>query len=319
MSEKTRLLVVNPNITEHTTPVPSTLEALTESQRSKVLQLKDFVGRPVADCISVLHDLKWDLDRAVMRMLTSTEGTWHKPGEKPKKKSKDKATPYGGRQAEARRRRQERQREENKRKEAEQLKAKKRRSKKKSKKSDDIEEKKDSLDDEESSSESEDERTKQDRSRLAPLLDDMSTCPPAIFALEALLKREILDIVDVADSIKVWISCSLPKVEEGGDLSINVLETIGETLGSIEEGALSLLEDASNYHTNRAKMLVKLNKRPMVDLAQSMIELDFKEIREYRDALGDLSNHLLVIYDSIKKNIDRINNPRASKPIASMY
>lgn len=125
------------------------------------------------------------------------------------------------------------------------------------------------------------------------------------------LKPFIRDLIDHANTIKMWISFLIPKIEDGNNFGVSIQE---ETLGEarqVESEAATYLDQVSRYFISRGKLVSKVAKYPHIDdYRQSVRELDEKEYFSLRLTSAELRNHYASLHDLIIKNMDKILKPR---------
>ncbi|XP_052248211.1 proteasome activator complex subunit 3-like isoform X2 [Dreissena polymorpha] len=125
------------------------------------------------------------------------------------------------------------------------------------------------------------------------------------------LKPYIRDLIDHSNTIKMWISFLIPKIEDGNNFGVSIQE---ETLGEarqVESDAATYLDQISRYYISRGKLVSKVAKYPHIDdYRQSVRELDEKEYFSLRLTTAELRNHYASLHDLIIKNIDKILKPR---------
>ncbi|XP_052799672.1 proteasome activator complex subunit 3-like isoform X4 [Mya arenaria] len=125
------------------------------------------------------------------------------------------------------------------------------------------------------------------------------------------LKPYIRDLIDHSNTIKMWISFLIPKIEDGNNFGVSIQE---ETLGEarqVESDAATYLDQISRYFISRGKLVSKVAKYPHIDdYRQSVRELDEKEYFSLRLTSAELRNHYASLHDLIIKNMDKILKPR---------
>ncbi|ELR20081.1 proteasome activator protein [Acanthamoeba castellanii str. Neff] len=127
------------------------------------------------------------------------------------------------------------------------------------------------------------------------------------------IKEEILAVIDIFNSVKIWIQLSIPRIEAGNTFGVDIqTDTISE-LSRAEDAAYSLLEGITKYYVTRGKLISKVLKHPEIeDYSLSVVELDEKEYLNMRLSTLDLRNNMAIIYDLLSKNWDRIQKPTSS-------
>lgn len=156
----------------------------------------------------------------------------------------------------------------------------------------------------------------QDPSREADLgetITRLSLPPMCLFELESLMKRELGELLEITDRIKLGITLSLPRAGELLPDGGQALESILDALSQVEDDSFAVLNSSLQYHLTRGKLVVKLQKRRLFDIAKSLVELDMKEVREYRDVFFDMYNKLLVVYNNLMRNFDQTKSTKATK------
>lgn len=125
------------------------------------------------------------------------------------------------------------------------------------------------------------------------------------------LKPFIRDLIDHSNTIKMWISFLIPKIEDGNNFGVSIQE---ETLGEarqVESEAATYLDQISRYFISRGKLVSKVAKYPHIDdYRQSIRELDEKEYFSLRLTSAELRNHYACLHDLIMKNFEKILKPR---------
>jgi len=140
------------------------------------------------------------------------------------------------------------------------------------------------------------------------------------FQLIELLKRYITEIIDNADTIKIWIQLNIPGHETGNTFGVEIQEETGAELSRAEESGYSILESLTKYYISRAKIITKIQKYPDVDdYKMSLYELDEREYTNLKYCFVDLRNNYAVLFDLIVKNLEKIRKPRGGVNLASMY
>eukprot|EP01098_Paradermamoeba_levis_P005153 TRINITY_DN2191_c0_g1_i1.p1 TRINITY_DN2191_c0_g1~~TRINITY_DN2191_c0_g1_i1.p1 ORF type:complete len:237 (-),score=82.32 TRINITY_DN2191_c0_g1_i1:272-982(-) len=135
-----------------------------------------------------------------------------------------------------------------------------------------------------------------------------------------LLKKEILELTEMINSVKLWIQLNIPRIEDGNNFGVGIQEETVSELGRVEESSFTLLESINKYFIHRAKLVSKLLKHPEIeDYKQSVIELDEKQYIYLRLTCLDLRNSFAILYDMITKNLDKIKTPRPHNHLNTLY
>uniref|UniRef100_A0A6B2LID4 Proteasome activator PA28 C-terminal domain-containing protein n=1 Tax=Arcella intermedia TaxID=1963864 RepID=A0A6B2LID4_9EUKA len=127
------------------------------------------------------------------------------------------------------------------------------------------------------------------------------------------LKKETTIMVEHATILKLWIQLNIPRIEDGNNFGVQVQEDMLTNLIKAEENAFAATDYLAKYHHARAKLIVKASKNPEVeDYIQTIHELDEKCYADMLMTLRDLRNNYAVLYDTLSKNLDKIQKPRSS-------
>eukprot|EP00026_Physarum_polycephalum_P015675 Phypoly_transcript_16411.p1 GENE.Phypoly_transcript_16411~~Phypoly_transcript_16411.p1 ORF type:complete len:272 (+),score=62.49 Phypoly_transcript_16411:83-817(+) len=145
-------------------------------------------------------------------------------------------------------------------------------------------------------------------------------CNKAIVDLIVVVKKNILQLIEAINCVKIWIQLNIPKIEDGNNFGVSIQEeTVGE-LGRAEDSGYALLENLSKYFVARAKLVSKVMKYPTIqDYKKSVQELDEKEYLNLKLSCLDLRNNYAILFDMITKNMDKIRAPRPTSHLNSMF
>jgi len=94
-----------------------------------------------------------------------------------------------------------------------------------------------------------------------------------------------------------------------------------QEFGRAEENAFNALDTISKYYLQRAKLITKRNKYPMLeDYARCIRETDEKVYITMRLSMMDLRNNYCLLRDMLEKNYAKVTFPRgANDSVAAMY
>jgi len=136
---------------------------------------------------------------------------------------------------------------------------------------------------------------------------------PIILEILSSLKKEILDLIEVINTVKIWIQLNIPRIEDGNNFGVSIQEETVNELGRAEDSGFAVLESVTKYFVTRAKLVSKVQKYPnILDYRQSVMELDEKEFINLRLCCLDLRNNYAILHDMIIKNLEKIKTPRTS-------
>lgn len=141
-----------------------------------------------------------------------------------------------------------------------------------------------------------------------------------------LLKMEILELVEMAMIIKLWLQLNVPRIEDGNNFGVSIQTDTVSELSRIEDAALMTVENWSKFLMNRAKVISKMYKYEgstgyvVVKTAYhaALMALDERQLRSVWIGWQDLRNNYSVLYDLVVKNIEKLVHPRSSN-ISNMY
>jgi Proteasome activator PA28, C-terminal len=143
---------------------------------------------------------------------------------------------------------------------------------------------------------------------------------PLLVKLLAIMRNQLIDVIDITNSIRVWVQLSIPQIETGANFGVQVQEDVVNEVSKVEEAAYGLCDALSRYHASRAKLVSKALKYPSVhDYRATVRELDSKQHLGARLSLLDLHNNLLILSDVIHKNMDKILSPRGESSHVLLY
>ncbi|XP_025101006.1 proteasome activator complex subunit 3-like isoform X1 [Pomacea canaliculata] len=126
------------------------------------------------------------------------------------------------------------------------------------------------------------------------------------------IKPLIMDLMEHANMVKMWISFLIPKIEDGNNFGVSIQEDTMAEARQVETESATYLDQLSRYYVTRAKIITKIAKYPHVeDYRQAVRELDEKQIVCLRLTLCEMRNHYASLHDIIHKNMDKIKKPRS--------
>jgi len=127
------------------------------------------------------------------------------------------------------------------------------------------------------------------------------------------IKPHVVDLIDNANKIKMWITYMVPRIEDGNNFGVSILEESLSEARQVESEAATYLDQISRYFMTRGKIIAKVAKYPHVtDIRRTVAELDEKEFVSLRLIVHELRNNYVSLHDMIMKNLDKIKKPRNS-------
>jgi len=141
-----------------------------------------------------------------------------------------------------------------------------------------------------------------------------------ILELLAIIKREILELIEMINTVKIWIQLNIPRIEDGNNFGVSIQEETVSELSRAEDSGFAVLESMTKYFVTRAKLVSKVIKYPNIeDYRQCVIELDDKEFVNLRFCALDLRNNYAILHDIIIKNLEKLKTPRSSNHLSAIF
>jgi len=141
-----------------------------------------------------------------------------------------------------------------------------------------------------------------------------------IMQLLSALKKELLELVEMINTVKLWIQLNIPRIEDGNNFGVSIQEETVNELSRAEDSGFAVLESMTKYFVTRAKLVSKVLKYPNVqDYRQSVVEIDEKEFINLRMCCMDLRNNYSILHDMILKNLEKIKTPRSSNHMSHIF
>lgn len=152
---------------------------------------------------------------------------------------------------------------------------------------------------------------------------DCEMCMPSnrlVVESTELLRKELLEVIDNFDTVKLWIQLNIPRIEDGNNFGVSVQEDTVSEVSRAEDNAFALLEVITKYYIARAKLVTKCFKYPnLADFETAVSEVDQKQYLNTVLSVVDLRNNYALIYDMIIKNMDKLENPRSSEHMSHLF
>ena len=134
------------------------------------------------------------------------------------------------------------------------------------------------------------------------------------------LRKELLEVIDNFDTVKLWIQLNIPRIEDGNNFGVSVQEDTVSEVSRAEDNAFALLEVITKYYIARAKLVTKCFKYPnLADFETAVSEVDQKQYLNTVLSVVDLRNNYALIYDMVIKNMDKLENPRSSEHMSHLF
>ncbi|KAF8078828.1 proteasome activator pa28 REG alpha/beta subunit [Lyophyllum atratum] len=130
------------------------------------------------------------------------------------------------------------------------------------------------------------------------------------------VKGECAELASMIDQVKLWVTLTMPKIEDGDNFGVQIQEEVLAELHRAQESAYNLRDAARQDYLARAKICSKILKYPnLEDYTLALKEHDQKQLYSARQHLLDLRNMYAVLTDLIHKNISKIRVPKANNSV----
>jgi len=141
-----------------------------------------------------------------------------------------------------------------------------------------------------------------------------------LLRLVDVMKPEIKAVIESCESIKMWISLLIPRIEDGNNFGVSIQEEVLNEVHRIQTESMNYLDAISRYFITRAKIISKVAKYPYVDdYNRAVKEVDEKEYLNIQFSINEIRSHYMLILDVVSKNYEKIKKPRSSNNLESMY
>lgn len=144
---------------------------------------------------------------------------------------------------------------------------------------------------------------------LGPVIARTAKPDNCIFQLEEMIRVNATLLSRLIEDIKTWFYIALPpsqgieKVQEEMD---QVLSTIGAAVKQV-------IEQLLYYHSTRGKLVVKLQKLRLFDVAKMLLQFDITQINVIKNNFTDLFNALIIAYDTAVKSYEDLRDADARR------
>ena len=147
--------------------------------------------------------------------------------------------------------------------------------------------------------------------KVLALPNGVAPCNPYISEVIEVVKPKVMQLVEDANLLKMWILFLIPRIEDGNNFGVSIQEdTLGE-VRTVEQEAATYFDQVSRYYISRGKIVAKIAKYPHVaDFRRTLEEIDEKEFLSLRLVVCELRNHYATVHDLIFKNLEKIKKPR---------
>ena len=149
--------------------------------------------------------------------------------------------------------------------------------------------------------------------KVLALPNGVSPCNPFITEVIEVVKPKVVQLVEDANLLKMWILFLIPRIEDGNNFGVSIQEETLSEIRTVEQEAATYFDQVSRYFISRGKIVAKIAKYPHVaDFRKTLEEIDEKEFLSLRLVVCELRNHYASLHDMIFKNLAKIKMPRTS-------
>ncbi|KAH0572465.1 Proteasome activator pa28 beta subunit [Spironucleus salmonicida] len=131
--------------------------------------------------------------------------------------------------------------------------------------------------------------------------------PPTQFVeVEDFLRDRISSVLELVSKIMLWVYSLQTINNENEDSS----DKIQEALVQVEDNCNSVVDSLLQYHQTRGKLLAKLQKRRLFDVAKTLAQFDIAHAQDVKNGFIDLYNTVIGAYDSCIQSFEGIRGGR---------
>jgi len=134
--------------------------------------------------------------------------------------------------------------------------------------------------------------------------------------------RDLLaDAVDTLRILEMWIRLKIPKIEDGNNFGVEIQEDV---FSQIQSSRTTLHRTMSTIHSSylwsRAQAASKVSRFPTAeDFVQYIVQIDVFELFSLRISTLEVRDVYEATHDLVKKNLEKLKNPRSTDQSTSMY
>jgi len=147
--------------------------------------------------------------------------------------------------------------------------------------------------------------------KVLALPNGTAPCNKFISEIIDIVKPKVVQLVEDANMLKMWILFLIPRIEDGNNFGVSIQEETLNEVRVVETEAATYFDNVSRYYISRGKIVAKIAKYPHVeDFRKTLEEIDEKEFLSLRLVVCELRNHYATLHDIIFKNLEKIKKPR---------
>ncbi|THV07608.1 proteasome activator pa28, REG alpha/beta subunit [Dendrothele bispora CBS 962.96] len=144
-------------------------------------------------------------------------------------------------------------------------------------------------------------------------LENLVVANKRVKSVHEIIKKQCQELAFSIDKVKLWLTISLPKIEDGDNFGVQVQEEVLGELHRAQESAYNLRDVARQDYLARAKICSKLIKYPFVeDYTLALQEHDEKQLYYASQRLYDIRNLYAAVMDITQKNINKLRAPKGN-------
>jgi len=145
-------------------------------------------------------------------------------------------------------------------------------------------------------------------------------CNKKLIRLVDLMKPEAKAMIETCESIRMWITLLIPKIEDGNNFGVGIQEEVLNEVQAVQTESILKLDAVAKYFVGRGELLAKIAKHPFIDdYHRAVKELDEREYLNIQFTISELRSHYVLLLDTISKNYDKIKKPRSANNMENMY
>ncbi|KAI0982081.1 hypothetical protein GJ496_004186 [Pomphorhynchus laevis] len=133
----------------------------------------------------------------------------------------------------------------------------------------------------------------------------------SLIEIEDKLRPFAYHIVDMASTLKLWITVHIPKVEDGHNFGVSVQEDVLGEISDFESRANAFFEIIHSYRVTRAHLVKRFLKYPHIeDFRNGIVALDEKHFTDLISQASLFRECYVSLHRMITLNLDKLKNPR---------
>mmetsp|Transcript_15834 Transcript_15834/g.30615 ORF Transcript_15834/g.30615 Transcript_15834/m.30615 type:complete len:218 (+) Transcript_15834:138-791(+) len=131
---------------------------------------------------------------------------------------------------------------------------------------------------------------------------------------------EIRDVLVQAGSLKTWVELSMPRMEDGNNFGVEVQMEVIEMINALYKSGRQTLANLMLYNRSRGKLLSNMRKRAHLDdYPASILTVDDVYFSMLIQHCFDLRNSIVVLQDTMMKNIEKLRKPKGDMQSVFVY